>query len=163
MSEQRWSFFKDGDSSFGMFYPKNYTLAGFESRAAADLALKAVVDGGTPKDDTCVVTGAFLVEELESQPDASWLDRVKQSVAEFIGTETYFIDQDVALARAGGAFLLVYSPADDAAREVEQIIVRADPVYARRYLPMAIERLVEPKPGLHAEPVDTNTPDSGGR
>jgi len=156
MSEERWSFFKDGDSSFGMFYPKNYTLAGFTDRESADSAMRDVLGNGVSQGDVQVVSGAFLIEELESQPDASWLDRVKQSIAEFIGTETYFIDQDVALAHQGGAFLFVYTPEDDEARRIEAIVVRNQPVYARRYLPMAIERLVEPPPSLASQPVDTN-------
>lgn len=156
MTQERWSFFKDGDSSFGMFYPKNYTLAGFKDRQAADVAMRALLDGNLPQEDVQVVSGSFLIEELESQPDSSWLDRIKQSIAEFIGTETYFIDQDVALARQGGAFLFVYTPDDVDARRIEKVLVAHHPVYARRYLPMAIERLVEPPPSLHSQPVDTN-------
>ena len=156
MSEQRWTFFKEGDQSFGMFYPKNYTLAGFSSEQAALKARDAVIADGVAADDARMIPGLILIEDLESRPDASWLDHVKQTIAEFIGTETYFIDQDVALARTGGAFLLVYTPEDDPARRVEEIIAAADAVYARRYLPMAIERLIEPPPALRIEPVDTN-------
>lgn len=156
MSEERWSFFKDGDSSFGMFYPKNYTLAGFTGRTAADAAMRDLVGNGVPPGDVQTVSGTFLIDELESQPDGSWLDRIKQSIAEFIGTETYFIDQDVALARQGGAFLFVYTPDDEEARRIEGILRQHQPVYARRYLPMAIERLIEPPPSLPSQPVDTN-------
>ena len=67
----------------------------------------------------------------------------------------------VALARRNGAFLFVHTPEDEPARRIEDIIARCDPVYARRYLPMAIERLIEPPPNTHKEPVDTNSPDTG--
>jgi hypothetical protein len=159
MTEQRWSFFKDGDSSFGMFYPKNYILAGFTDRAGADQAARELIGAGIASDDVQAVSGSFLVEELESQADASWLDRVKQSISEFIGTETYFIDQDVALARQHGAFVFAYSPDDEAAQRIEAVIARCQPVYARRYLPMAIERLIEPPQSLPTQPVDTNSND----
>lgn len=144
MTQTRWSFFKDGDSSFGMFYPKHYTLAGFDGAAAAETAAQALRDAGFAAEDVRVVDGRFLVEELESQSDADWLERLKASIAEFIGTETYFIDQDIALAQRGGAFVFVYTPDETTGHRAESVLRDHNPVYARRYLAMAIERLIEP-------------------
>mgnify|MGYP001182291874 CR=1 FL=1 len=146
MTEPRWSFFKEGDSSFGMFYPKHYTLAGFENEAAAERAATALRDGGFESDNVRVVNGRFLVEELESQPDdAGWLERMKATISEFIGTETYFIDQDIGLARRGGAFVFVYTPDEKQGELAETILRQSNPEYARRYLDLAIERIIEPQ------------------
>lgn len=144
--QDHWSFLKESDASFGMFYPKHYTLAGFNDSTQAARAAELLQHGGFTDDDVHVVSGRHLLDELQSQQDeATWLDRIKASIAEFIGTETYFIDQDISLARQGGSFLFVYTP-DEASRDrAERTLHSCSPVYARRYLPMAIERLVEPR------------------
>jgi hypothetical protein len=142
---QRWNFFKEGDSSFGLFYPKNYTLAGFTGQEQAEAAARELRAARCPDDDVRVVSGSFVVDYLESQADAGWLERVKAAIAEFIGTETYFIDQDIALARRGGSFLFVYTPDDQSSERVETVLIRHPVVHARRYLPLAIERLVDPR------------------
>lgn len=145
-TQEHWSFLKETDSSFGMFYPRHYTLAGFDTEANAMAAASALRAEGFPDEDTRVVDGRYLVSEIEAQKeDSGWLDRLKAGIAEFIGTETYFIDQDITLASQGGSFLFVYTPDEELRDRAERIIRRCDPVYARRYLPMAIERLVEPR------------------
>jgi hypothetical protein len=141
---QHWSFFRDGDTSFGMFYPKHYTLAGFADARSADRAATALKDDGIAFDDVRVVSGDILVQELQSRDDAGWLERMKARVAEFLGTETYFIDQDVSLAQNGGAFLFVYTPDGSPRERIEEILRAHDPVYARRYGDAVIERVIEP-------------------
>lgn len=145
-TQTHWSFLKESDSSFGMFYPKHYTLAGFDELAQAEQAGERLRSDGFADDDVHIVSGRRLVEEMQAQQDdSSWLDRVKASISEFIGTETYFIDQDIALASRGGCFLFVYTPEDEQRDRAERVLLACDPIYARRYLPMAIERLVEPR------------------
>lgn len=144
MSNDRWDFFKDGDTSFGLFYPRHYTLAGYDSRGQAERGAAALRQAGFADDDVRVVGGSFLADRLASQDDAGMLDRIKASVAEFIGTETYFIDQDLELAQRGGAFVFVYTPEDADGERVKSALADPRPVHARRYLAMAIERLVDP-------------------
>lgn len=141
---QHWSFFKDGDTSFGMFYPKHYTLVGFADARSAERAAGALRDDGIAHDDVRVVTGEILVQELQSRDDAGFLDRMKARIAEFVGTETYFIDQDVNLAEQGGAFLFVYTPDGSPRERIEQILRTHEPMYARRYGDAVIERVIEP-------------------
>lgn len=143
MSNDRWDFFKDGDTSFGLFYPRHYTLAGYPDAARAEAGADALRRAGFPTDDVRVVSGTFLTDRLTSQDGASMLDRVKASVAEFIGTETYFIDQDVELAERGGAFVFVYTPEEEDGARVTAALAGHRPAHARRYLAMAIERLVD--------------------
>lgn len=144
MQTQRWSFFKDGDTSFGMFYPRHYTLAGFAAPEAAERAAEALRAAGFSGDDVRVVSGDFLIRELESQDHPGWLERIKARISEFIGTETYFIDQDIDLAKNGGAFVFVYTPNDPDEDKAETVLRQEQPKFARRYLDMAIERIIEP-------------------
>lgn len=140
-----WNFLRDGDESFGMFYPRHYTLAGFADNDAADRALRALRGEGFADTDVHQVRGDELISKIEGMDDnQGWLDRIKSRISEFIGTETYFIDQDLTLARRGGAFVLVYTPDEADAGRVKRALAGSGAEYARRYLNMAIERLIEP-------------------
>lgn len=141
---QRWDFFKEGDTSYGVFYPEHYTVAAFKDRLSANTAADAAVSAGFSSDDVRAVDGDFMANQLESQKDASFLDRAKAKVAEMAGTETKFIDLDLEHARRGASFLFIYTPEEEDGPKVEKLLRDKDALYARRYLPMAIERLIEP-------------------
>jgi hypothetical protein len=68
---------------------------------------------------------------------------MEQRLVEFAGTETGYIREDADLARDGGAFLFVYAPDDARANQARRVFAKIGPAYARRYLPVAIERMVE--------------------
>ncbi len=141
---------KDGDSSFGLFYPKHYTLAGFANLELARKAADALIGHGNPSEDVLVVSGEELIEKITRMDnEAGWLDRMRMKISEFIGTETYFIDQDVTLAKQGGAFVLVYTPEEADGIKVKSVLIATGAEYARRYLNMAIERLIEPSEEIH--------------
>jgi hypothetical protein len=152
MSNERWSFFKDGDTSFGLFYPKHYSLAGYADREQAEAGAAALRRAGFADADVRVVSGSFLTDRLTNQDGAGMLDRIKASIADFIGTETYFIDQDIALAERGGAFVFVYTPDEEDGDRVKQALVDHRPAHARRYLDLAIDRLVDPDASRSALP-----------
>ncbi|MEO8671585.1 MAG: hypothetical protein ABI411_09755 [Tahibacter sp.] len=142
--KQRWSFFKEKDSSFGLFYPHNYIVAGFDTPTRAQLVEQDFLDAGFAADEVTSATGDFVVNQLESQDDASLLDRMKAEIARIAGTEAGYIDDDLKLARRGGGFLFVHVPTDADADRALALLKRAHPIYARRYLTLAIERLIYP-------------------
>lgn len=139
-----WEFFKEGDHSFGMFYPRHYILAGFANLEQAQAAEGALLLDGFPEDEVRSASGQFVVDELESMEDASFLDRLKMQISRAVGTEAGYIDDDLELARRGGAFLFVYAPTDEDCRRAVAVLELQHPVFARRYLTMAIERLIYP-------------------
>lgn len=139
-----WEFFKEGDHSFGMFYPRHYIVAGFTSHAEALATETALRAAGFGTDDVRSATGEFVANELESMDDASFLDKLKIQISKAVGTEAGYIDDDLELARSGGAFVFVYTPTDDDSSRAMSVIEPLQPVFARRYLPMAIERLIYP-------------------
>lgn len=140
---QHWSFFRHGDTSFGLFYPKGYTLAAFETMERALAAEKDLRDGGIPAEDVRAVSGDFVAGRLENPEDRNLLDRIKVQFAEALGTEESFIEQDLAFAQEGGAFLFVHTPDDATTEDVKERLKPHAPEYARRYRPMAIERLFD--------------------
>ncbi|MGH8163853.1 MAG: hypothetical protein ACREP1_05920 [Rhodanobacteraceae bacterium] len=140
---EHWEFFKEGDTSFGIFYPKHYIVAGYHNIAEAEAAEAAFRNAGAPADDVRATTGEFVVGQLESRHGASWLERMEARLVEFAGTEAGYIREDADLARDGGAFLFVYAPDDARMAQARRVFAQHGPAYARRYLDVAIERIVE--------------------
>ena len=142
---QHWNFFKHSDHSFGMFYPLHYIIAGFDNDARAQEVVELFLADGFAEDDVAFASGGFVTTKLESAKDASLLDRIKMTIAEVAGTEAGYIEDDLKLARRGGSFVFVHAPDDATAAEATHLLKRVHPIYARRYLPLAIERIVYPK------------------
>ncbi|MGN6312961.1 MAG: hypothetical protein ACTHMO_04270 [Rhodanobacteraceae bacterium] len=138
-----WGFFKDGDTSLGIFYPRHYIVAGYRNLADAEAAEAAFRNAGTPPEDVRAATGEFVTGQLESRHGANWLERMEQRLVEFAGTESGYIREDADLARDGGAFLFVYAPDDARASQARRVFAQTHPAFARRYLDVAIERIVE--------------------
>lgn len=145
MSENtRWDFFKEGDTSYGVFYPEHYTVAAFEDLAGAEAAAQAAIAAGYAAEDVRAVEGQFMAQQLEADRDDGWWASVKKKIADAVGTEVRFIELDKEHAYRGAAFLFVYTPEDEDGPKIEALLRSRDALYARRYLPMAIERLIEP-------------------
>lgn len=140
---QHWSFFRHSDTSFGLFYPRGYTLAAFTDMERALGAEKALQQAGIAGEDVRAVSGEFVAGRLESAEGRSLFERFKVQVAEALGTEEIFIEQDLDFARKGGAFLFVHTPDDESTQRVKELLDEHHPEYARRYGRMAIERLFE--------------------
>lgn len=141
---QRWNFFKESDASWGMFYPKNYLIAGYGSRERADEVKQQLLDAGFAADDVASASGAFVVEQLENDPEPGFIDRVKQEIARAVGTEQGYIEDDLKHAREGGAFLFVYVPEDADVARARAVVDASGPVLARRYMALGIERYTYP-------------------
>lgn len=140
---QHWSFFRHGDSPFGLFFPRGYTVAAFPDMDRAMAAEKALQKAGIPRQDVRAVSGEFVAGRLESDADRSRFERFRMRLDEALGSEGVFIEQDIAFAHGGGAFLFVHTPDDAATRRVAGLLDEHHPEYARRYKRMAIEPLYE--------------------
>jgi len=139
-----WDFFKESDRSFGVFFPKHYVMVGLDNEARAREVAQMFLAEGFRGDDVAYASGSFVANRLESTKDATFLDRIKMHIAHVAGTEQGYLDDDLKLARRGGAFVFVYAPDDASAAKATHLIKRIHPVYARRYLPLAIDRIVYP-------------------
>jgi hypothetical protein len=141
---QHWEFFKEQDTSFGVFYPLHYVVAVFDTPERAEQVRQAFIDAGFAEDDVASATGGFVTSKLESMTAATWLERFKIGFASFLGTELGYIDDDRKLAQRGCAFLFVYTPDDDSIKRAEALLQRAHPLSARRYDHAGIRRLIYP-------------------
>ncbi len=146
MSEQahHWSFFKHSDHSFGLFYPVHYILIGLDNEGRAREVEDIFRTEGFAPDDVAYASGSFVTGKLESTKDPGLLERIKIGIAHIAGTEQGYIDDDLKLARRGGAFVFVHVPDDESAAKATAIIKRIHPMYARHYRQLAIDRIVYP-------------------
>jgi hypothetical protein len=139
-----WDFFKGSDHSFGMFYPQDYILIGLDNEARAKQVEQMFLDDGFRGDNVAFASGSFVTTKLESLKDADLIEKIKIGIARIAGTEQGYVDDDLKLARRGGAFVFVHAPDDEAAARATGLIKRIHPVFARRYLSLGIERIVYP-------------------
>ena len=144
MSQHRWEFFKEQDTSFGVFYPLHYVVAAFDTPERAEEVRAAFTTAGFADDDVASATGGFVTSKLESMTGATWIERFKIGFASFLGTELGYIDDDHKLAQRGCGFLFIYTPDEESIKNAEALLIRAHPLSARRYDHAGIRRLVYP-------------------
>jgi hypothetical protein len=140
---RHWAFFKQSDTSFGAFYPKHYIVAGYPSLHDAQEAEHAFAESGVGADNVRAATGDFVINQLEAHRGANWLQAAEARIAEFAGTEVGFLKDDAELARKGGAFLFVFAPESRHVEHARRVFAQHRPKYARRYLHVAIERIID--------------------
>ena len=97
--DQRWDFFKQGETTWGEFYPTHYILAGYESDADAQAAEEAFRASGVAAEDVRAATGQFVAGYLETRGDRNALDKLGSKLADAVGTENDFVAQDTLFAR----------------------------------------------------------------
>jgi len=136
--------FKESDRSFGVFYPRNYIVAGFGSLERAQEVQVQLRQQGFALDNVIALPGMTVIRQLEADQGEGWLDRLKVNLAQALGTEVGYLDDDKALADQGGAFLFVYVPKDEEVLRARRTIEAAHPVLARRYMALGIERYTYP-------------------
>jgi hypothetical protein len=147
--EQQWDFFKQGETSGGVFYPKHYIVAGYADLARAQAAEDAFRRDRVPAEDVCAASGDTVAQRLESRADRNVLDKLGSKLTDFLGTGNEFVAQDKVHAGKGGAFLFLFAPTDDDVAHARLVFERHAPVFARRYLRLAIEEIVPHTDDVH--------------
>ncbi|MGA7298156.1 MAG: hypothetical protein WBW92_11685 [Rhodanobacteraceae bacterium] len=151
--QKHWDFFKESDSSFGLFYPLHYVVAGFDTLDHAMQAEQALHDAGFAEDDVTSASGDFVANRVESPENPSWLDDIKAEIGRAIGTEANYIDEDLELARRGGAFAFAYVPTHERMVEASDVLKRHHPVYARAYNHAGVVHLIQPTQASNANSI----------
>jgi hypothetical protein len=70
------------------------------------------------------------------------MDKLNHELVKIFGTEKGYTTEDKQHADDGGAFLFVYAPNDEDAANAKKMFAKTPPVFARRYLRIAIEQIV---------------------
>lgn len=142
---KHWNFFKESDTSMGVFYPLHYVLAAFDNEVRAHEIRDRFCEEGFAEDDVTVVDGPFLADQLESLEGSTAFERVEQELVRAVGTEFGYIEDDRKTAQRGGYFLFAYTPDQESTERAIELLKRAHPIYARRYHRAGIHRILYPK------------------
>lgn len=133
---------KDGASSFGAFYPKNYVLAVFADEAMAKQASDAALGAGFSSDEVIVASGADVVtRERDVEADKGIFSRIGEQWSKLYTDESADSQTLVNLAAQGAAFVLVYAPEDDHTTKATACLREFGPSVMRKYGTLAIEEL----------------------
>jgi hypothetical protein len=137
------TFFKDGDTEFGVFYPKHYLLAVFPNLAEADLAKEELNHAGRVDDDVISVSGEEVVHFAEDHMLKDGLAGVLMTkLSRMFGTEALYAEKDLAAAKKGAAFVAVHCPTEAVKIEAWKFLGPRRPLVARYYSFGGIEHLV---------------------
>lgn len=133
---------KDGATSFGAFYPKNYVLAVFADEATAKQAAAASLGAGFSSDHVIVASGADVVaRERDVEADKGIFSRIGEQWSKLYTDESADSQTLVNLAAQGAAFVLVYAPEDDHTTKAAACLRLFGPSVMRKYGTLAISEL----------------------
>jgi len=125
---------EESETSFGVFYPKNYVLSVFADPAAGTRAATVLEVAGFTDNDV-VVTGsdAVLARYRELDADPGLMGRFRQFISRHFGHQADMLNDVVAHARQGHTFVLAYAPDDDQTRRAADALRPLHPAILRKY------------------------------
>jgi hypothetical protein len=120
-------------TSFGIFYPVGYIVAGFPQQGDAERVRKDLLAGGYAEADCAL----FTAEEVAAAA-ARNLDDNRGFLAR-LGKSDEAVQIHLDAARQGAAFLLIYAPGDTEAARAMNVIRRVPFAFVHRYHRLAIQ------------------------
>lgn len=136
-------FFRDADTSVGVFHPKHCLVAVFPDIEEANRAVSALIGAGYAAEDVTSASGAEVLAYAEEHQSKSGLwGLFMTGVSRTIGTEAEYADQDMDAARNGAAFVAVHCPTEQLKTEAWSVLATRNPLAARYYTSAGIEHLV---------------------
>jgi hypothetical protein len=135
-------FFRGSDTQFGIFYPKNYLVAIFDSFSIASEAQRTLMAARFTAAEVLAVPGQDIVQHAQENFEKKGLwGAMMAEVSRAIGTEASFADQDLEKAREGAAFLVVHAPTEDKKQAAWQSIAPLRPSVTKHFSNGGIEFL----------------------
>jgi hypothetical protein len=117
------NFFKESDSTLGVFYPKHYIIATFPTFEKTKEAAQALRIAGFGEQEVLALRGAEILKFFEEfRANSGLWAGVMTMLSRAFGTEQVFADDDVERARAGAGFLAVHAPQQAQATRVQEIV-----------------------------------------
>jgi hypothetical protein len=136
-------FFKEPETSMGVFYPTHYIIATFPSFEVAKQAKLALRSNGFSEDEVLPVSSAEALDFFRQfQDHAGIWGHLMTELSRFIDTEATKADKDIERAKHGAGFLVVHSPTEKESKRVQEIVAPLSPIAMHWYLPGGIQSLV---------------------
>ncbi|MEP6780283.1 MAG: hypothetical protein ABJC26_10360 [Gemmatimonadaceae bacterium] len=134
--------FKEGATSFGSFYPKNYVLAVYNNDADAATAAANLRAAGFAHDDVIVASGKEVVEhEKELKSEQGIFAKLGAQWSKLYTDESADANALVEFAKKGSPFVLVYAPEDNETTRAGDILRALHPTVLRKYGNLAITEI----------------------
>lgn len=133
---------KDGEQSFGSFYPKNYVLAVFADASAAAQAGAALASAGFTTDDIIVADGADVAEhDAHMQAKKGLLAKLGEKWSRLYTDEAEDAEALISIARSGATFVLAYAPDEEKTVLATRVIQPMHPNVFRKYDALKVTEL----------------------
>jgi hypothetical protein len=123
------------ETSFGIFYPVGYIVAGFPAPADADRVRRDLSTGGYDPQD-CVLYGSAEVADVTQrnlEENTGFLST--------LGRSDEAVRSHLEAAKNGAAFLLISAPSELEATRAMNVIRRVPFAFAHRYHRLAIKEM----------------------
>lgn len=125
---------KDGETSFGSFFPKNYVLAVFKTDAEAAKAGEALRAAGFSEEDVIVASGADVVEHDEAvRSQQGVMAKLGEKWSRLYTDEAADADALITMAGQGAAFVLTYAPEEEDTTRAAAVLRPLSPPIFRKY------------------------------
>jgi hypothetical protein len=137
------SFFKESESSLGVFYPKHYVIATFKTFAGSEKAAQALRGAGFGDEEVLAIPGADVLKYFEEfRANSGLWSGVMTMLSRGFGTEQVFADDDVQRAKAGAGFLAVHGPQEADKSRVKALVTPFEPIAMHWYAAGGVECLI---------------------
>lgn len=140
------AFFKrsgtESGTHLGVFYPTGYLLAVFPDFASSQAAARKLRTAGFEEKDVIAVDGRELIILADEHARTEGaLSTAMHGLSRLFATEEAFNEQDLRMAAAGAAILLVKAPTEKLKAEAWHALESENPVAARHYAKDGIDHL----------------------
>ncbi len=137
------NFFKESDSTLGVFYPNHYIIATFPTFETTQKAVLALRRQGIAEDEVLAIPGSELLKFFEEfRADSGLWASVLTMLSRSFGTEQAFADADVQSAYAGAGFLAVHSRDEPHAGHIKSVLLPFEPQAMHWYRNGGVECMV---------------------
>src|ERR1035437_5938981 len=137
------NFFKESDSTLGVFYPADYIIAIFPTFAAAQGASQALRCAGLGEEEVLAIPGAEVLKYFEEfRANSGYWAAIMTMLSRPFGTEQVFVDDDVHRAQAGEGFVAIYSPGEAQTSRIQESVKPFEPKAMHWYQAGGIQCLI---------------------
>lgn len=137
------NFFHGDDSSLGNFYPKKHVVAVFKSFHQAEAARDMLRAHGLHTGEVIAAPGYEMDEFFaDLRAHHSLWSQLALQISRLLDTEAGLVDRYGKWARRGAGFLAAYSPTDEQAEELGELIRPFKPVAMHCFMAGSIRHLM---------------------
>jgi hypothetical protein len=137
------NFFKESDSTLGIFYPKHYIIAAFPTFEKTKQAVQALRIAGFSDQEVLAIPAPELLKYFEEfRANSGLWAGVMTMLSRAFGTEQVFADNDVERALAGEGFLAVHSPDEAVTARIRAVLEPFEPRAMHWYETGCIQTLI---------------------